>query len=298
VGAALGNAVRRADTTVIPPVWTTLYTSAGSGCYGVAHDPWSDRLYTLTNPGTTGAQELVALDANPASPGYGQRIGNTTGLSPGLRLERWGLSPSGRRAGLVAGLATTLNVVDTDPASPTWMQRLVSVAVPVDFPGPLVYATEIAFTPDDRVALVLLSSGEIARFQLAPAAWIDHDPGTPGVQNLSGLAVPPVALGGNPQAIEVSADGRFAIVCGGGGRVGRLDLDPANPAAYAWTVFQPGVTLSNCYDLDLSPDGVVTLISYTTGAGQAVVLDAALGTLHGTIGLGGATTNIYALAGR
>jgi len=298
VGSSITNTVRRADTTVNPPAWSTLYTSAGNGCYGAAHDPWTDRLYTLTNPGTTGAQELVALDANPASPGYGQRIGSTTGVGSGLRMERWGLSPSGRCAALVSGFTTALNVVDTDPASPTYLQRLVAAAIPVDFPGQLIYATEVAFTPDDRIALVLISSGEIARFQLDQSTWIDHDPNTPGIQNLSGLAVPPVALGGNPQAIEVSADGRFAIVCGGGGRVGRLDFDPANPAAYAWTVFSPGVTLSNCYDVDLSPDGVVTLISYTPGAGQAVLLDATLGTLRGTVGLGTATTNIYALAGR
>ena len=106
--------------------WSTFY-SAGGPCYGVEMDAGRNILWTLT-PTATGTRQLVGLDALLGSPTYGQVIAQTASLTATLR-ERWGISPSGNLAAVPAALLGSLDLVDLDPASSTYLQVVASAPV-------------------------------------------------------------------------------------------------------------------------------------------------------------------------
>jgi len=289
VASSIQGTVAMADVSSLPVTWRTIFSGGGS-CYGIALDAEHDRLWTLTDPGT-GNRELTALDADEQSATFGQVVASTSQLFAGL-YERWTLSPSGRRAAMLTLLPGTIYIVDTDASSPTYLQALASaLPIPVDAGGSFSLPTQVRITPDDRYAVVLIQNagptpGEIARLDLASMAWVDHNAGLAGSQNLGVMSNPAAALGSAPTSLELSQTGRFAIVAGFGGNgwVGRLDLDPDDPGVFAWTNWNPGVALTNSWTAALATDETeVAVATWPTPALHR--LDARTGTLLSTIAI-------------
>ena len=282
------------DLSTLPIAWSTLYTSPASSTYGVALDDARSLVWTLTAV-TGGSRELTAIDIDPNSVTYGQVVHNTVGMLAG-NAERWDLAPSGEVAAVLTYLPSSITIVDTDPTSATFLQnRFTQLPIPVDQPGPLTLANQVAITPDQRYALVILQGAgpipaEIARLDLLTGTWVDHDPTGPGM-NISPIGTPGIILGSAPTSLVVASHGRFAIVGGFGscGWVGRLDLDPKNPLGVAYTPYAPGVPLANGWTAALSNDEREICIPTWPSTGcslaspQLVRLDALTGALLSTI---------------
>ncbi|MBN2491291.1 MAG: hypothetical protein JXQ29_10635 [Planctomycetes bacterium] len=306
VGSSFTSQVNYADVTTTVPVWRTVYTSAGSGCYGIGYDKANQRLYTLTDPGSS-QRELVALDvANPASPSFGTLLANTVNLTGGNPMtERWALARSGKQAAVLVGFINTINLVlvDTDPRSASYLKNLVTAPVPMSGTGGLSLATRVVFTPDEDVVLVLIQNAgtnpaEIARYDVVGAQWLDHDPTQPGIQNIGVTSVPPVAFGSAPADIEMAPDGTFAVVSGFGGTgwAGRLDLNPRNITFFAYQPLSPLPALPGAWACGLARDGSLMGIGTFPNA-QLVLADPQTGVLLGTVGLPGAS-NVYTVEHR
>jgi hypothetical protein len=247
------------------PTWSNFYNAPGA-CYGLGHDAARHRLWVLTGPsGST--RELVCLDADPASAGYGTVIVQTTSLT-GPSRERWELSPSGNLAAVphVFIQSGLFQLVDTDPGSPTFLQIVASAPVPNLAASTLAIVSDCAIRRDDQYAFVLysgvLGSGGslngLAMWHVPTGQWVDFDPATPGVQNFN-LPLP-VA-----NAMDLSYDGSFAVVSGqgGGGWVGRVDIDYVNPANTTFTQFTVAQGVPNCNAVSLAPDGSRLAVSAT-----------------------------------
>ncbi|MBK8978300.1 MAG: hypothetical protein IPM29_20550 [Planctomycetes bacterium] len=296
------------DTSSLPITWSTLYTSPASSTYGVQLDRARQLCWTLTAIGG-GSRELVAIDVDRTSPTYGAAVHTTVSMLTG-NAEIWDLAPSGDVAAVLTYLPNSITIVATDPASPTFLQnRFTQLTIPVDQAGPLTLATRVAITPDERYALVTLQGvgttpAEIARLDLATGSWVDHDPAG-FATNIGPFSVPPIVMGSAPTSLQVSGDGRYAIVggFGGCGWVGRLDLDPKNPLAVTYTAFAPGVPLANGWTAALSNDEKEICIptwprtGCALSAPQLVRLDARTGTLLSTIPIppntNGSNQNLY-----
>jgi hypothetical protein len=300
VGSSIRNQVNYADVSSVPPSWRSIYTSAGSGCYGVGYDRVNRRLYTLTDPGTA-ARELVALDVtDPSSPAFGKRLGNTSGLSVGAALvERWLLSPSGKQAAVLAmvGILGPVNLVlvDTDPMSINYLKSLIVTQVPA---SGMHLTTRVAFTQDEKLVMVVIQNvgttpGEIARYDIATNTWLDHNSTQSGIQNIGPNSVPPAMLGSAPTDIEIDPTGAFAVVCGFGGNgwAGRLDLKPGSPSYFSYQTLQPMATLPGAWACGLARDGSLMSIGTFPNA-NLVLADPLTGTLIGTVGMTGAS-NVY-----
>ena len=295
-GSSIRDLIGVGDTSTSPITWTTLYQSPGSGCYGLALDVERQLLWTLTQ-GASGGRELVAVDVDAASMTYGRPVHETTSVATGL-YERWAMSKSGDRIALLTLLPSTLTIVDTDSSSPTFLQNLVSgLPVPVNTGSPIDIATQAAFTTDERYLFVTIqlagaTPAEVARFDLFANAWVDHNAALPGPQNLGVLSNPSVTFGSAPTSITVSNASDFAVVGGFGscGWVGRLDLDPKDPSAFAWTPFTPGAPLENGWTAGLSKDEREVAVATwpdsrcgQLGAPQLVRIAVASGALLGTV---------------
>lgn len=182
-------------------------------------------------------------------------------------------------------------IVDTDPASPTYLQVLASPTIPAP-PAMILLGLEAAFTPNDEYALVLLSGlgvQEIARYHLPSGAFVDHAPATPGIENL-------VLPGAVPTSMSVSRDGSFAVACGNGWAA-RVDFDPATPSSFTVTSYAPGPgLLDSAYGAAISPDGTAVALTSTNPA-ELVVLDAATGSLLFQVALPGGA-NLYTVEWR
>lgn len=296
------------DLTTLPIAWSTLYSSPARSTYGVELDDARRLVWTLTAI-TGGSRELVAIDSDSASATYGQVVHNTVGMLAG-NAERWDLARSGELAAVLTYLPNSITIVDTDPASATFLQnRFTQLPIPVDQPGALTLANQVAITPDQRYALVILQGvgptpAEIARLDLRTGTWVDHDPNGPGT-NISPVTMPGIVLGSAPTSLVVASHGRFAIVGGFGscGWVGRLDLDPKNPLSVAYTPYVPGVPLANGWTAALSNDEREICIPTWPSTGcslaapQLVRLDALTGALLGTIPIpsntNGPNQNLY-----
>lgn len=271
VGSSIRSTVSWADATSLPLAWTVIYTSAGQGCYGLELDRIHDLLWTLTDPGT-GGRELVALDADPASPAFGNVVFNTTGMTATTFVERWALAPSGSLAAVLTFLPATLFLVDTNPTSPGFLTASTPVPVPVQ--GSFSIPTRAAITPGEEFVLVTIqnpgsTSSEVARFHVPTGQWWDHDPVAAGIQNLGPQSQPPITFGSAATDIEVSSNGSFAVVTGFGGCgwSGRLDFDLAAPNTWAWTPW--GVSAPNTWSADLRSDDLEAALASWPATGCA-----------------------------
>ncbi len=294
VSKSLGDGLTRADLTGAAPAWSSFWSTAPGSCYGVGFDPRFDLVYTFSGP-SGNSRELHALDADPASPTFGQVLASTAGATAGLGAERWGLSRSGNRAAIVGVVLTSgpLILVDTDPASPTYLQVLASPTIPAPPAAMILLGLEAAFTPNDEYVLVLLSglgAQDIARYHVPSGTFVDHDPLTPGtIENV-------VLPGAVPTSMSVSRDGTFAVACGNGWAA-RVDFDPATPSSVIVTSYAPGPgLLDNAYGAAISPDGTAVALTSTNPA-ELVVLDAPAGSLLFQVALPGGA-NLYTVEWR
>jgi len=298
IGSSIRNQVNRADVTVVPPVWTTIYTSAGNGCYGMGIDRIFKRLYTFTNPGTA-TREITALDIQPGSPTYGQRLANTTNVSGGGLAERWNISPTGKRICLLTLLPGNLIIVDSDVNSAGYLTAQPPIVIPTS--GGLALANQVRITPDDAYALVVIQNsgttpGELARYDFNAAAWVDHNTGMPGIQNIGTSSNPPVVFGSAFTGISLSKDGSFALVSGFGGTgwAGRLDFQGAS---WSYTTFNPGVPLNGSWAIGLTDGEGRAAIGTFPSPAACVITDALNGNLVASVPLPGAG-NVYTVLSR
>ncbi|HEX6810881.1 MAG TPA: hypothetical protein VF384_04585 [Planctomycetota bacterium] len=294
LGQSLQNRVSRAEWNGSSATWSTFYQAPGA-CYGVGFDSVRQYLWVLT--GATGStRELHCVDADPNSPNYGTLIVQSTTLS-GASRERWGLSPSGNLAAvphvfLSSGL---FQLVDTNPASPTFLTPIVSTTIPNAGALGFAFASDCAVSLDDLYAYVLYvgtSAGFLAVWDVTAAQWLDFST-APGQQDFP-IAVP-VANG-----MALSLDRSFAVVAGqaGGGGVMRIDFDYAAPANTVGTIYA-GLTVPNCNGISLSPEGTRVAVTSTPASvsppGTLVIFDAQSGAVLHTVPLG-QMWNIYTTA--
>lgn len=297
VGQGIGNAVQELDLEVATPTFVPFYVAPGS-TYGIGVDDHADRVYTLTGASSSNF-ELVAIDGAFGSPTYGQALASTSGLGGLGLIERWKLSPDGRRAAVLTVLSRRLLLVDTDVTSPNYMSWTLAGTAPANqavFP----VTTRCDFTPDGRQILVTIQTGgggvgEIARFDVALGQWMDHNPSQIGIQNIGTQSAPPAQVPPAPADVEISSDGEFAIVVGwgGSGGIARIDLDPANPQAWAFTLFNSPVSLANlAHSCAISYDNRMVA---TFGSGQLLLFDTASGSLQHQLALSG-TASVSSIA--
>lgn len=300
VGSSIRNQVNWADVSSFPPVWQTIYTASASGCYGMGFDRATKRLFTFTDPGTN-SRELVALDGDPASATFGQVLANSTNLFSTNLVERWALSPSGKLAVFMAPLIAPFNleIIDTDPASGTYMQIIRTAPVPIS--GGLSIGTRVRFTNEEDAILVLVQQAgttpaELARYDIASNTFVDFNPSMSGTQNIGANSSPAALFGSAPTDIEMSPDGTFAIISGFGGTgwAGRLDIQPNNPSVFAYTPIT--TSTPNGWACGLSRDGKLMSVG-SWSPPQLFFFDPLTGAAKGSVSLSGAS-NIYTITHR
>ena len=293
VAQSLQNRVSLAEWSGAQATWSTFHAAAGP-CYGLGFDRARQRLWVLA--GNSGSAELLGLDADPASVGYGQTVAQTSTLA-GVQRERWALSWSGKLA-LVPGvfLSSPVDVVDLDPASGTYLQVIASLFVP-GLGGSFAFTSSCEVSVDDRY-LYLLYAGipgtqGLAVHDLWTQAWLDFD-AAPGQQH---LALPqPV-----PNTMDLSLDGSFAVVSGQGGSgwVVRVDFDYSTPSLTAVTSLGVGVSLPDCNGASLSPDQTRVAVTSTpvflAAPSDLTILDVASGSVLQSTTLTG-SWNVYTTA--
>lgn len=284
VSAAIQSKLNVADLSGPTPAISTLYQSPLGYTYGLAFDTWRNRLYTLSG-NLAQNRELVCVDADPTSPTYGAWLGQTAGLSGGVGTERVALSADGRVAGVPRLYATAGNdvkFVDTDPASPTYLQTLFSATVPAaGLPGYAI-AADCAFTPDGATFVLLISglgTSVIHRLDMATQTWIDHVPSTPGAEPLfypSGIA----------SRMAVTRDGTRALVVGTSGSAYLLAFDsPAFPLGTFSAVLPGSGLITGASAPSFTPDGRTAVFASTTPS-KVLGVDVATGALAFNVPIG------------
>jgi hypothetical protein len=286
--------VSRAEWDGTSPTWSTFFAAPGA-CYGLGLDSFRGRLWVLTGAGPS-TRELHCLDADPLSPTYGTVLAQTSSLT-GASRERWGLSPSGNFAAVPHTFVNggLFEIVDTNPASSTFQQIVVSTTIPGAASAGFAFVSDCRISIDDAYAYVLYAGagvGGLAVYELGTQTWLDFSPSA-GQQDMQvGVGV--------PNSMALSVDRSFALVAGGGAPSGvsRIDFDYANPSNSTATVFG-GFSAPNCNGLSLSPDGTRACVTSTNQPvappGSLIVFDSSTGaTLH-TVALGN-LWNIYTTA--
>ncbi|MDP6539913.1 MAG: hypothetical protein QF410_10260 [Planctomycetota bacterium] len=284
----------RGDLSGFHPTWSVVYDPLGSGPFDVHADEARRLLYVLAHPVPGPESALLAIDIDPTHPTYLQVVATTHNLTANPIVERFALSSGGDRAAVLSALVRHLHVVDTDPASTTYMQVLYQGPVPVSGPYPIV--TSAAVTSDESQVIVAIQRGggapsAIARFDLATLSWMDHNPHLPGIQNIGPDSAPPAGLGAAVFDVDVAGDDTFVVACGWGGAgwAGRLDLDPTIPPLWSWTAYAPPQGLADAWALDLAADDQLVAIETE---GRVLVLRADTGAVVRSFPLA-QTSNIY-----
>ncbi|MFK7742830.1 MAG: hypothetical protein AB8H80_21140 [Planctomycetota bacterium] len=278
------------------PFWTATNTLSA-----LAYDRNSRRIYTGTYTGGPfgfGDWTLRAIGADPASPTYGSPLASTSGLGaffPAFSIPSWRLSPSGRHAAILDAQSTPPRIflVDTDPASSGYMSFTSLGAVPTS-PGPCCpLINDCAFTPRDEQLVVSIqyvgsASGEIARFDLGAGSWIDHDPSTPSVDAIGPSSSPSVAPPSAIGNLDVSLDGTTIAAAGFVGGIGRLRIDPQDPAIWDYLPIAVSTTASNTWSCAVSPDGsqIAFVDAPSNAAATLRFVDARTGAPAGSVSLG------------
>ena len=269
VGQSLMNQVAVADWNGAAPSWSTFYSALGP-CYGVERDVARDLIWTLT-PDAGGSMQLVGLDANLQSGAYGQVVAQTASLPNAIR-ERWSLSLSGNVAAVPKAILGTLDVVDLDPASPTYLQVTDSVLLPGA--SGFAFAVDVQVSTDDRFVYVLYTGvglSALSVYDIATGSFLDFDSTLPGPQDFQ------LSLG-VPTSMDLSVDGAFAVVSGQGGPgwVGRVDFDYVTPSATSFTHWS-NLVVPDADGVSLSPDftrvAVTSTATFLTAPSELTVCD-------------------------
>ncbi|HEB53430.1 MAG TPA: hypothetical protein ENI87_09275 [bacterium] len=294
LGQSLMNQVAQADWNGSSPSWSTLYSAPGA-CYGVELDVGRNRLWTLTGASAS-TRELVCIDVDINSPNYGSVLAQTAVLGTQAR-ERWGLSYPGNLACVPAVFLNSggMDLVDTNPASATFLQVVASSPVPGANSG-FTFASDCAVSLDELYAYVLftgLGQDGLAVYDIGSGTWLDFDP-APGTQSL--VFSDPI-----PNLMALSLDRSFAIVSGQGGAgwVARVDFDYANPSNSTITPYQLSVPVPDCNAVSLSPEqtraAVTSTATFLSTPSELTVFDVNTGALLQNVTLS-AMWNVYTTA--
>lgn len=270
--------------------WSTFYAAPGP-CHGLGYDRHRQRLWVLTGPTST-TRQLVCLGADPASPAYGTVIATTSTLAGPVR-ERWELSPTGWLAAVpqTSAQGLLLDLVDTNPASPTFLQ--VTASVPVPGTSSATTAVACAFSPYHEWAYLLYAgpgTQGLAVLLVGAQQWLDFDPVTPGQQDFAiplplpnRIAVPWT----NPLNMPVVVSGH-----GGSGWAARVAIDYSRPGNTTFTPFTAPLGLPNCSGASLSSDDARLAVTATpvasSGPSYLALFDVRSGALLQYIPLPGA----------
>ena len=291
VAQSLGNRVSLGQWNGSVPTWSPFYPAPGA-CYGLGLDAGRQRLWVLTGAAAS-TRELHCVDADPSSATYGTMLTQTTSLS-GASLERWALSPSGNLAAVPHVFVNSglFQVVDTNPASATFLQTIVSTTMPGAAAMGFAFASDCEVSIDDLYAYVLytgIGAAALAVYDLTANAWLDFA-AAPGQQDFAiTLSV--------PNGMALAWDRSFAVLSGqgGGGWAMRIDFDYANPTNSTSTQFA-GLSIPNANGISLSPENTRAAVTSTPQSvappGTLVVFDVQTGAVLHTVPLGN-MWNIY-----
>ncbi len=230
--------------------WSQLWASPRA-CYGIGYDLLRQRIWTIDT--TSGYNELVCVDIDAASPTYGVAIAQTNTLTGPIR-ERWALSFSGNFA-IVPHLllqSGLLDIVDTNPTSPTFLQITQSVVVPGALTAGFSMVADCAVTLDEQYALFVYTGtgfSKLGALHVPTGTLVDFNPVAPGQQDYNlGLSV--------ASSMELANTGAFAVVggIGGGGWLARIAFDWNNPGATTHQNFTPVGGIPNCNGVSISAD--------------------------------------------
>lgn len=274
--------------------WSTLHV-APFACYGIGLDQARQRVWTLVS--NAGSSELRCVDVDAASPTYGATLAETTTLNGPIR-ERWALAPSGNFAVVPNGTVNSgpFQIVDTDPASPTFLQAIVSAPVPTAQSLGFSFVFDCAVSLDEAYCYMVYGGfgfSAVAVWDRAAGAFLDFDAAA-GQQDL---------LLGNVagNAMAVALDRSYVLVSSNKapGQVLRCNIDYATPASSTVTALG-GVTAPYANAVTLSPDGtracVTSTAQATAGPGSLVFFDPMTGGATGTVALGSLFWNLYTTA--
>ncbi len=261
------------------PVWTPINTNLGTsaaawGNIAIQHQP---RFGWIAGRGTGSTMEMLVLDLDPTSGTFGSTLVQTNGMQAALSpFGAWAMSPDGTRIAAASPWNGSLGILDTDPASSTFLQLLTVTPIPASSHSPgLTVNCYVDWSPDgQRVWLARqnqgTSPGDIACYDLG-SGWVDFDPSTPWiVDHIGERSVPMVTLPVGLRCLEVTPDGGALCFVGSAfnvGSCGRLDLATLQ-IQYA-TV---SVSLAEATLLDLNDDGDLLAVGTLN---HAVLLDAA-----------------------
>ena len=275
--------ISRAQWNGTTATWSTFYHTPNS-VYYIGLDRDRKRLWLLTNVLTTTAldRQLLCLDVDTASATYGQLLAQTTTLATAFR-ERWGLSPSGNLAAVPRGQvgANLMEIVDTNPSSPTFLQVTTAVPLSATSPGS-GYVVGATIAGDDQYAYVLVPgiAPYLGVLHIASQSWLDFDP-APGPQH---LMLPPMT----PTALALAPDASYAVITAYGGVARRVVIDYVTPDQSTVTSVVTGMTAGSSDSPSVSFDS--TRIAFTNSF-QLLAVDAATGTvLQSAAGTGGIST--------
>ncbi|MCA9321171.1 MAG: hypothetical protein KDB53_10570 [Planctomycetes bacterium] len=236
------------------PPMSTLATFPGH-TFEAHADEDTKLLWVLADTtGGNGPRQLVALDIDLASGSYGTQVAATTTLPQSGFLERWTLSPTGKRAAVLQVFGNGLFLVDTDPISPTFLQVISNLFVP----GNGFLNNRVGWSPDESQLFVISQAlgqvhSELARYDFAAGAWIDHDPNTPLVDNIGPSSNPPVFMGSGGSGLTVSPTEDAVFVSTINGDVARIDFQGTSPTGFVITPAPTG--LPQVWDVHINPDG-------------------------------------------
>ena len=267
-------------------VWSTFATLWDSA-YGMEYDPDLKRLWSLVKDVSTGQYELTGYDADSASPNYGSIIARTNGANALGHVEIWSMAPNKKLAAVHQVFGDDIYIWNLDPASPNYLQKIMTVEVPNHGGSMFVVNTDSAWSSNGGELFVAIQhtgsvNGEIARYSFGQGAWIDHNTLLAGVQDIGETSDPPVMLGSAPTCLSASNVDDFMIVSGFGnnaatsaqGWVTRLDYSPGQGTGFQ-IISSPSLDLEEAWECSLSPEeDVIAVGTYGAIAGDIQFLDA------------------------
>jgi hypothetical protein len=236
---------------------------------------------------STGQFELAGYDADPNSVNYGSMIAQTNGASAMGHVEIWSMAPNKKLAAVHKVFGDDIYIWNLDPASPNYLQKIMTIAVPNHGGSPFTVNTDSAWSRDGSELFVSVqhtgsAQGEIARYSFGNAAWIDHNALLPGIQDIGETSDPPVSIGAAPTCLSTSAFDDFIIISGFGdnstatasGWVTRLDYIPNRETGFQLT-HSPSLDLEEAWECSLSPENdVIAVGTHGAAAGDIQFLDA------------------------
>ncbi|MCA8948196.1 MAG: hypothetical protein KDE27_01760 [Planctomycetes bacterium] len=261
--SASRSSIEAADTTVIPPSWST-FANLTAPALGIAYDPRRRLLYTVSG-NQSQAKDLVVFDADPQSPGYGTELDRAVAITTLDTARQWQLAPAGDRIAIYSGTAANeLMIVDVDPAGTGYLQVIDRAVVPGLQP-PLNALSRVRVAADASMAYALLSVGfftvpsGLHRYDVRTGQWRDHNALAPGIQAIGPSSSPPGPMVTSSD-LAFARDESFAVLTEYAG-IRRIDLDRDDPAAWNITAIPGSWTPNTSFGHTVTATGDVLLFA-------------------------------------